>query len=94
MTGFKYNGAEEQRGLIEGTFPVFDAGPVDHKCPVRSSFIYACQSRVCKCGNKGKSHLEVQFRQLKLINHKWNKNEMYSNVWDSVGSLRASVEVY
>lgn len=52
MTGwnykFKCNRAEEQRGLIEGYFPVFDTGAV---C---SSFIYSCQSRVCKCRNKEK----------------------------------------
>lgn len=62
MTGwnskFKYNRAQEQRGLIEGHFPVFDTGPEDHKCPVCSSFIYSCQSSVRICENKENSHLE------------------------------------
>ena len=71
MTGwdyrFKYNRAQEQRGLIEGHFPVFDVGPVERKCPVRSSFIFSCHSRACKCGNKGKKIIwtaEVNSSQL------------------------------
>lgn len=63
MTGwsykFKCNRAEEQRGLIGGYFPVFDTGAA---C---SSFIYSCQSRVCKCRNKGNGDLEIEFGELK-----------------------------
>lgn len=41
---FKYNGAQEQRGLKDGHCPVFDIGPLDGRSPF-PYFIYSCQSR-------------------------------------------------
>lgn len=79
--------AQEDRVLIEGHFPVFDTGAVDHKSPVCSSFIYSCQSRVCKCGNKEHGHLESEFGQLKAIYHKWNKKKMYGNLLGQYGPV-------
>lgn len=70
---FKYNRAQEQRGLIEGHFPVFDVGPAERKC---SSFIYSCQSGACKCGNQEKT----SSGRLKLIYHNQNKKKTYSNI--------------
>lgn len=91
MTGwtytFKYNGAQEQRGLKDGHCPVFDIGPLDGRSPF-PYFIYSCQSRAWwnnKKQSAGVCTVEVNPRRHKKKNHFSQKEDQqwgFRTAWE------------